>query len=207
MLTLTDVSKEYDFRPVLDHVNWTILPQEIYLLRAPNGAGKTTLLKLLGGMAKPSSGKIRFRGDSLGREFRRAVGMVLSDPLLFATYTAQENLQLFATLYGVKARADLLKKWLDSVGLWYARDILVKDFSKGMKQRLAVARALLHRPQVLLLDEPFDGLDEEGVWRIRNLLQECNREGASLVMASHLKVDLGTSCTDLTIRSGRLVPL
>jgi heme exporter protein A len=168
----------------------TVAPGEALLVLGPNGAGKSTLMRLAAGLTRPTSGRvlvdgIDLRGTKAARA-RAAIGFLGHRSFLYEHLTARENLELYARLYGVPgdtgARAEL---WLEKIGLSRAAHRPVRGFSRGMMQRLALARALQHAPRLVLLDEPTTGLDPEGRARLDGLLAEERARGVTLAMISH----------------------
>jgi heme exporter protein A len=154
----------------------------------PNGAGKTTLLRILAGLLKPDAGDVRFGGERLVRgnaAHRRRVGLISHHSLLYDGLTAAENLAFYARLYGLERPAAAAAAALVRVGLEDRAADLVGTFSRGMVQRLAIARALLHDPEVMLLDEPFSGLDQRAAATLRDLLGRLRAERRTMVLVTH----------------------
>ena len=165
-----------------------IRPGTVTALVGPNGAGKTTLLHVLATIHEPSTGSVSFGKKSFAvfsRKHRNRIGWVGHQSLLYEELTGRENLQLFAELYGVASPNDVVHKWLERVGLLAEADRPSGTYSRGMKQRLSIARALIHRPSILLLDEPFSGLDRAGSAVIVDILMECKRDGRTVVLVTH----------------------
>ncbi len=182
------LTKAYDGLPVLRKLDLRIARGEFVALLGPNGSGKSTLLRLLAGLSRPTSGVILVGGWELPREaaaVRAQIGLVSHQALLYENLTARENLRFFARLYAlaqVEARIDML---LAQVGLARRGDSLVRTFSRGMQQRLSIARALLHAPDVLLLDEPYTGLDQDAAQTLDDLLRAAHAEGRTIIMTTH----------------------
>lgn len=156
-------------------------------LIGPNGAGKSTLLRALATLA-PFEGTLRFRKQSVADVapmYRRALGVVMHEPLLYRELSARENLALFARMYGVRRRAAAVRAGLEQVGLAAFADEPVRRFSRGMQQRLALARAMLHGPELLLLDEPLTGVDASGVERMKELFAAAKARGVAGVWVTH----------------------
>jgi heme exporter protein A len=168
----------------------TVGAGEALLILGPNGAGKSTLLRLAAGLTRPTSGQvlvdgIDLRGTKAGRA-RAAIGFLGHRSFLYEHLTAKENLELYARLYGVAGDTGALaERWLEKIGLARAAQRTVRGFSRGMMQRLALARALQHEPRLVLLDEPTTGLDPEGRARLDALLDEQRARGVTLAMISH----------------------
>lgn len=174
------VSRRYGERLALDRVSLQVQPGERVLLTGGNGAGKTTLLRMLATLLRPHEGTVTVAGHPLPREARRVrplIGYLGHEPLVYPGLTAGENLELYAALHG--APAARVVEALELVGLERRRGGVASELSRGMRQRLALARAVLHRPQILLLDEPTTGLDDDGRERLRGLL--ASHEGTALI--------------------------
>jgi heme ABC exporter ATP-binding subunit CcmA len=190
LIQLRAVTKAYDLRPVLRKIDLDILRGECVALLGANGSGKSTLLRMLAGMSKPTAGAITLGGWEIPREaaaVRAQIGFVGHKALLYENLTARENLRFFARLYHLplEAREGHIESLLQRVGLAKRADDRVRAFSRGMQQRLSIARALVHNPSVLLLDEPYTGLDQEGASALDNLIDEANAEGRTIVMTTH----------------------
>ncbi len=184
------LTKTFGLNPVLRGLDLDVPRGEFLTLLGPNGSGKTTLLRILGALARPTSGTVRIGGWELPgeAEFVRAqLGVVSHLPLLYDTLTAEENLLFFARMYNVprEMRRDRVETVLRRVGLARrARDV-VATYSRGMQQRLAIARAILHDPAVLLLDEPYTGLDQDAAALLDELLREVAIGGRTVIMTTH----------------------
>ncbi len=204
-LELRNVDMEYDLRPVLTGVTLALKPATTYLLTADNGSGKTTLLQIMAGLTAPTRGKVLWGDRPLVPAVRKRLGVVLQAPMLYGDLTGYENLVLFAALYGVAEPQAAADEWLARVQLEWARHQRVREYSKGMRQRLAIARAMVHEPSVLLLDEPFDGLDPSGRKVVEGLLTEARGRGATVFVVTHEAEHRFCPDHRLTIRQGRLV--
>jgi heme exporter protein A len=157
-------------------------------LAGPNGAGKTTLLRILASMAKPSFGLVRVAGHRLpdqAEQVRRRLGVIAHHPLLYGDLTAEENLRFYARMYGLDEPTARVTTLLERVGLAARQRDLVRTFSRGMQQRLAIARGLLHDPDVLLLDEPYTGLDPAGAQLLDDVVLEWSARGCTILMTTH----------------------
>jgi len=151
-----------------------------------NGAGKTTLLRVLAGLISPSQGTVELMGDSVRRSQTRArVGVLNHGIGLYDELSAEENLRLFAKLYDLPNAAERAREWLERVDLYRVREGLAREFSRGMRQRLAVARVFLHDPDILLLDEPFTALDDKAIALLQGLLREALQKGKTVLMSTH----------------------
>ncbi|MCY3798867.1 MAG: heme ABC exporter ATP-binding protein CcmA [Chloroflexi bacterium] len=185
-----NLSKVYGSLPVLRSLSFTVWRGEFVALLGANGSGKTTLLRLLSGLSKPTTGAIRIGGWEMPREamaVRAQIGLVAHQPLLYENLTARENLDFYGKLYGIERdeRERRIKELLIAAGLRKRRDSLVRSFSRGMKQRLSIARATLHQPDVLLLDEPYSGLDQAAAERLDGMLAATIAEGRTIIMSTH----------------------
>jgi ABC-2 type transport system ATP-binding protein len=191
-MRLSNVRFAYDpSRPVLRGVSLDIGPGTIAGLLGPNGAGKTTTFRILAGLLRPDDGDVEVGGVSVLAhpcEARRITAYMPDEPLLYPTLSALENLNLFALLWGVPrdlARARS-RQLLTAIGLWPVRHEWVRSYSHGMRQKLALCAALLHRPQVLVMDEPFTGLDVDASLWARTHIQELAAQGGTVLFASHI---------------------
>ncbi len=180
--------KDYGPTRVLRDVSFTLAPGEGLVLFGPNGAGKTTLLKILATLIRPTRGQARILGYELPREapaIRQHVGLLSHGSYLYEDLTARENLQFFVALHGLDVgRADLTRALVD-VDLGGEADQRVRQFSLGMKRRLAFARLHLQRPRIFLLDEPFAGVDQQGIKRIEDSLRAFKEKGGAILMVTH----------------------
>ncbi len=161
---------------------------EVFGFLGPNGAGKTTTVRMLTALIRPSTGQAQIAGYELGKqdtEIRRNVGILTESPGMYERLSAEKNLTIFANLYDVPDVAQAVNKYLSMLGLWERRYDAVGSFSKGMRQKLAVARALIHEPQILFLDEPTTGLDPEAAKTVRDFIEELKTQGCTIFMTTH----------------------
>lgn len=181
------LTRSFGTRRAVDQVNVTIGAGECLALFGPNGAGKTTLLRLLAGLLRPTSGSARVDGVALpgGAAGRAAVGLISHQTMLYPALTALENVQFAAQLHGVPNANSAARVALGRLAIADRADTPVRALSRGMQQRVTVARALVHAPRVLLLDEPFTGLDDAGASTLAATLAELAREGAALLLVTH----------------------
>jgi heme ABC exporter ATP-binding subunit CcmA len=200
------VWKFYGDFPALRDLSFTIEPGACLAMLGRNGAGKTTLLKILAGLSTPAKGRIRiFDQPARAGETRRAIGVLGHGIAVYDELSAFENLRLFGELYGLADPRRAAERWLERTGLERVRDGLVREFSRGMRQRLAVARAFLHEPRLLLLDEPFTALDDRAIAVLQTLLSEALAAGCTIVMSTHqLREALALATHVALINRGRL---
>jgi heme ABC exporter ATP-binding subunit CcmA len=180
------VWKFYGDYPALRNVSLSAAPGACLALIGRNGAGKTTLLRTIAGFSRPGKGKITIFGNGpRDTQTRRLMGFIGHGISVYDELSALENLILFGKLYGVADPKRTALEWLERTGLDRVKDGLVREFSRGMRQRLAVARAFLHGPKVLLLDEPFTSLDDRAIAVLQRLLREALADGKTIVMSTH----------------------
>jgi heme exporter protein A len=211
LLTVSDVSRVYGRHRALSKVSLTLRMGEIVGLLGPNGAGKSTLLSVLATLTVPSAGSVRY-GDVSAREggpaLRAQLGYLSHDLQLYPELTARENLEFFAELYGLEAPSRCGTEALVKARLTTRADDQVLGFSRGMRQRLALERVLLHQPRLVLLDEPFTGLDEMSSRALIERLRELKSDGRIVVLATH-DLDLVQNLVDrvVILRNGQVVEL
>ena len=205
-LEIDGVWKYYGDFPALKQVALKVEPGSSMALIGRNGAGKTTLLRIIAGLSKPSQGQVRILGANVREEFaRRRIGVLGHGISLYDELSATENLTVFARLYGLSDPRKTALEWLERTGLERVRDGLVREFSRGMRQRLAVARAFLHDPEVLLFDEPFTALDDRAIAVLQDLLADAHARGRTIVMSTHqLKEALVLATHVALIRRGEI---
>jgi heme exporter protein A len=181
-----DVWKYYGDYPALREIKLAVEPGSCVALLGRNGAGKTTLLRIIAGLSKAGRGRVSIFGkDARDPETRRRVGVLGHGISVYEELSAFENLMLFGRLYGLENPARTAAEWLERAGLTRVRDGLVREFSRGMRQRLAIARAFLHDPQVLLLDEPFTSLDDRAIAVLQTVLREALARGRTILLSTH----------------------
>ena len=205
---LNDVSRHFGRRRALTHVTLTARTGDILGLLGPNGAGKSTLIGLLATLATPTSGEVRYGSASaraLGPALRRRIGLLAHELHLYPELSARQNLAFFAELYGLDPNA-LVDAALERAGLADRANEAVNGFSRGMRQRLALERALLHGPRLVLFDEPFTGLDDNAVSLVSERLRALAAGGAIVVLATHdLDLAEGLVTRVALVRGGRLL--
>jgi heme exporter protein A len=204
---LLDVSRHYGRRRAVSHVSLALARGDIVGLLGPNGAGKSTLVGLLATLVSPSAGEVRFgdrRERALGGELRRRIGLLAHELFLYPELSARQNLTFFAQMYGLDPRV-VVDQALERAGLSARAEDAVSEFSRGMRQRLALERALLHGPRLVLLDEPFTGLDDSAVSLVAERLRQLASGGAIVVLATHdLDLADGLVSRVALVRDGRL---
>lgn len=209
VFSLDRVGKRFGHTPVLEDLSFELPEGECTLLLGNNGAGKSTLLRILSTLMRPSAGTVRFRGLALpeaGDSARRELGVISHESRLYGDLTAAENLRLFGTLYGVADLGAAIPAALERVRLADVPDVPARAFSSGMTKRLALARLLLYRPRVLLLDEPYSGLDQGSLELFDAYLREFQRGGGTIVLVTHQFTNgIGLCNRVMILHRGRLV--
>lgn len=206
-----NLTKRYGKLVALNNLNLSVVEGECFGYIGPNGAGKTTTIRILATLLQPTWGEARVCGYTVGYESRKIRPLIGYVPDFFGAYEdmcVQEYLEFFASAYGIvgQKRRRIVADVLELTDLTYKVDALVDSLSRGMKQRLSIARALLHDPKVLLLDEPASGLDPRARIEIRELLKELHRMGKTIMISSHILPELADLCTSIGIlERGELV--
>lgn len=177
-LEISDLTKSYDKKTILNNINLTIDSGKIVGLLGENGAGKSTLMKCIVGLVKIDSGEINFKFKG-----KNKLGFLIEYPAFYPNLSAFDNLKIFASLLDIKN--ERISEVIKEVGLYKYTDVIFDNYSLGMKQRLGLARAILANPDLLILDEPFNGLDPSGIIEIRNLLKKLTYSGKSILVSSH----------------------
>lgn len=208
MIDVTNLTKSFGPRRALAGVNLHVDPGEFVVLAGPNGAGKTTLLRILATLSRPTSGEVRIAGQDLaqaGSAVRRQIGFLSHHTLLYDDLTAEQNLAFYARMYAIPDVQSRIDELLARVDLTARRHDLVRTYSRGMQQRLSVARAVLHRPRLLLLDEPYTGLDPLAAETLTTLLTALADEGCTLLLTSHnLENDVLAQRRIIILNRGRI---
>ena len=211
MLEVRNLTKYYKRIAAVDGISFTIRPGEVLGFLGPNGAGKSTTVKVLIGLIEPTRGEIFFKGKDVRLDwpgFLRVAGYVPEEPNLYSQLTGREYLQLTGRLRGL-ARAVLearLDRLLRLVSLWEDRHVLLSSYSKGMRQKIILSAALLHDPELLVLDEPFSGLDVNTSLILRSLIGALSQEGKMIFYSSHVLETVEKICTSvLILRKGSAV--
>ena len=188
VIEVEKLTKSFGHQVALRGVDLKVAEGEFLALFGPNGAGKTTLIRIVASLTRPTGGTIRVRGEDLGKaatSIRRHIGLISHDPLLYGDLTPDENLRFFSRMYDLTdpmARIDTVR---EQVGLAARRRDPVRTFSRGMVQRLAIARAILHDPIIMLLDEPYTGLDLQAADMLRSVLQERAASNRTVILTTH----------------------
>ncbi|HEY8498497.1 MAG TPA: heme ABC exporter ATP-binding protein CcmA [Limnochordales bacterium] len=205
MIRAEGVVKEFAGRPVLDGVDLTVEAGEAVALFGPNGAGKSTLVRALAGLTRIDRGRILIAGTPIERatpELRRRMGLLAHQGFLYDSLSGEENLRFWARLYGVPDARTRIAALLRRMGLWAFAGDPVRTYSRGMVQRLALARVLLHDPEIYLLDEPFTGLDRAGVQLLREILEELVARRRTLLVVSHRPDEVVGICRRFYVLAG-----
>jgi ABC-2 type transport system ATP-binding protein len=209
MIRTQNLLKKYNEFKAVDNLSLEVKEGEIYGFLGPNGAGKTTTILMLLGILKPTQGEVYLFGQNIAKDFlsiKKKMGVVSEKQYLYKEMTAGEYLNFFADLYGVKNRKKKIDQLLEAVNLLEVRNRKLGAFSRGMQQKLGFARALLHDPQLLLLDEPVSGLDPTGIKQIRDLIEQQNKKGRTIFISSHLLSEVERLCGKVgIINKGRLL--
>jgi heme ABC exporter ATP-binding subunit CcmA len=208
VIILNNVHKSFGSIQVLRGINLKVKQGDFITVFGPNGAGKTTLIKLLATLTKPTSGKVIIGNNDIGKEPDKArglLGLISHDAYLYENLSAFENIKFFASLYGLSRVQERALDTIKQVGLESRMHDLVRTFSRGMKQRLAVARAIVHEPQILLLDEPYTGLDQHGSRIFGDMLKWLKAQSRTIVMTTHnLSEGLELSDRVAILNAGRI---
>lgn len=199
ILEIENVTKLYGTAAVLQDINLEIRRGSIHGLVGRNGSGKTMLLKCICGLVPVTSGEIRWEGKVIGKDVEKPdrMGALIEGPGFLEDYNAMWNLRLLRELQG-KADPEVLKQAIRTVGLNSDDRKKVGKYSMGMKQRLGIAQAIMEEPELLLLDEPMNGLDNGGVQEMRQLFRELNEKGTTIIIASHMEEDIQYLCHEVT---------
>ena len=194
MLQVNNLSKQFDTLKAVNDLSFTVNEGDVYGFLGQNGAGKSTTIRMLLTLIKPSAGEINIFGRSIlhhRNEVLSQIGAIIERPDLYKYLTAYDNLSIFARLSGLKATRKLIMDQLEMVGLADRSQSKVKTYSQGMKQRLGIAIALVHNPKLIILDEPTNGLDPQGIADMRNLILNLSRQhGKTVIVSSHLLTEI-----------------
>lgn len=193
MITVKNLEKKFGRKNVLNSLNLEVEEREFLVMFGPNGAGKTTLVKILATLSKPTSGEVVINGHDIKEEpihVRKCIGVLSHNSFLYEDLTLKENLVFYSKMYGLGKDEKAIRDLADEVGLLHRLNDRVGQFSRGMKQRAAIARAVLHEPKVLLLDEPYTGLDSKARDMLTGMLRKFHEQGTTIFLITH-DVELG----------------
>jgi ABC-2 type transport system ATP-binding protein len=208
MIKTHNLTKKFGDILAVDELTLQIEEGEVFGFLGPNGAGKTTTVRMLTSLIGPTSGTASVNGFTVGRQdmhIRRSVGVLTETPGLYENLSAERNLQIYASLYEVKDPKGEVEKYLHLLGLWDRRHDEAGTFSKGMKQKLAIARALLHEPPTIFLDEPTAGLDPESAKLVRDFIVEIKKQGRTIFMCTHNLDEADRLCDRIGVFKTRLL--
>ncbi len=209
MIQTENLTKQYNGFTAVKDLNLKVEKGDIYGFLGPNGAGKTTTIMMLLGLVRPSSGKVYLLGEELNPrnvDVKRKIGVVSENQYFYREMTAREYLEFFASIYRVPGVSDRIDELFKAVGLFNHQNKKIGAYSKGMQQKLAFARALLHDPELLILDEPVANLDPTSIKQLRDLIEEENRLGRTIFVSSHLLSEVEKLCKKVgIIHQGRLL--
>ena len=197
ILSIENLSKNYGAVKALQNVSFTVPAQTVFGILGPNGSGKTTLLGIVMDVLKATSGSYSWQGEQSTAAVRKKIGTLLETPNFYHYLSAADNLKIAAKIKG-KGEEDI-DNVLKTVNLYERKSSKFNTYSLGMKQRLAIASALLGDPEILVFDEPTNGLDPAGIAEIRELIKELNRKGKTIIMASHILDEVEKVCTHVAI--------
>ncbi|MCB8985635.1 MAG: ABC transporter ATP-binding protein [Ardenticatenaceae bacterium] len=207
MIKTENLTKKFGDNLAVDRLTLEIGEGEVFGFLGPNGAGKTTTVRMLTSLIAPTGGTAVVNGYQVGRDdydIRRTVGILTETPGLYDRLSAWRNLTIFATLYEVADVPGQVEKYLRMLGLWERRNDEAGTFSKGMRQKLAIARALLHEPRILFLDEPTSGLDPEAAKLVRDFIEELKSEGRTIFICTHNLDEADRLCDRVAVFKTRL---
>ena len=213
MIQTNELTKKFNLNGTdgtlaVDRLTLDVKEGEVFGFLGPNGAGKTTTVRLLTSLIAPTSGSAVVNGHKLGKEdqdIRRSVGILTESPGMYDNLSAEFNLRIYANLYEVKDVTGQVEKYLRMLGLWDRRQDEAGTFSKGMKQKLAIARALLHEPRILFLDEPTSALDPEAAHLVREFIAELREEGRTIFLCTHNLDEADRLCDRIGVFKTRLL--
>jgi ABC-2 type transport system ATP-binding protein len=211
VIAAASLSRAFGGRTVVDHVSFDVRPGEIVALLGPNGAGKTTTMRMLAGLVSPTSGTVTIDGVELtratGSALRARIGFLTESPGLWDRLTVRENLGVYAAIYGIGDARRVIDGALDMFGLGARASSRAAELSKGMRQKVALVRAMLHSPSILLLDEPTSGLDPEITRSVRRLLEDRRAAGCAILVSTHNLDEAERLADRVAVLHGRLIAL
>lgn len=210
IIVTEELTKSFGDILAVDRLTLSIKQGEVFGFLGPNGAGKTTMVRMLATLLAPTRGKASVAGFRIGQndqEIRRKIGLLPEAPGLYDGLTAEQNLAFFGAMYGIENIDSQSRRYLELLGLWNRRFEPVGTFSKGMRQKLAIARALLHEPEVLFLDEPTSGLDPQASRLVRDFISDLKGEGRTIVLCTHNLEEADRLCDRVAVISSHLLAL
>ena len=210
VIVTESLTKRFGEITAVNQLTLTVKRGEVFGLLGPNGAGKTTTVRMLAALLIPSGGTAQVAGFKIGQDdqdIRRKIGLLPESPGLYDSLSAEQNLAFFGAMYGVENTPEQTQKYLELLGLWNRRYEPVGTFSKGMRQKLAIARALLHEPEVLFLDEPTSGLDPQASKLVREFIEDLKDEGRTIILTTHNLEEADRLCDRVAVISGHLLAL
>jgi ABC-2 type transport system ATP-binding protein len=210
MISTENLTKSFGDNLAVDRLSLNIPAGEVFGLLGPNGAGKTTTIRMLSSLIAPTSGNASVAGFQVGGDdynIRKSIGILTETPGMYNQLSAERNLSFFAKLYEVEDIPGQVERYLRMLGLWDRRHEAVGTFSKGMRQKLAIARALLHEPRVLYLDEPTSGLDPEAARIVREFISGLRQEGRTIIICTHNLSEADRLCDRVAVFRAQLLAL
>jgi ABC-2 type transport system ATP-binding protein len=208
MIRTEHLTKKFGPTLAVEKLSLTVQEGEVFGFLGPNGAGKTTTVRMLTALIRPTNGSATVNGFQLGKQntnIRECVGILTENPGMYDNLSAEYNLEIFANLYNVQDVAGQVEKYLRMLGLWERRKDPVGSFSKGMKQKLAIARSLLHEPRIIFLDEPTAALDPEAAHMVREFIQELRDLGRTIFLTTHNLDEADRLCDRIAVFKTRLL--
>ena len=202
MIIANNISKQFKTTTAVKNLSLSVEKGEVFGMLGPNGAGKTTTIRMLTSLIAPTSGEIEVAGYKVGQDnysIRKNVGFLTESPGMYMQLSAERNLTFFATMYEIENIPAQVEKYLRMLNLWNRRQEPVATFSKGMRQKLAIARALLHEPKVLFLDEPTSGLDPQATLVVRDFITDLKNEGRTIILCTHNLDEAERLCDNIGI--------
>ena len=203
-ISLKNITKKFDGNIVVDNINLNIEQGEIYGFLGPNGAGKSTTISMICSLIHPTDGDIEIMGTNIkkdSREIKKKIGLVPQNIALYKDFTAYENIKFFAELYGLKGAMlkQRINEALEFIGLMDVKDKKAKTYSGGMQRRLNIACALVHKPQIIIMDEPTVGIDPQSRNHIMNAVKKLNEEGTTIIYTTHYMEEAEALCSKIAI--------
>ena len=205
-----NLSRDFGEIRAVDSLDLVVHPGEVFGLLGPNGAGKTTTVRMLTALLEPSGGRAFVAGFQVGldnQKIRRKIGLLPEAPGLYDALTAEQNLAFYGAMYRVENIPSQIQRYLELLGLWNRRYEPVGTFSKGMRQKLAIARALIHEPQILFLDEPTSSLDPQAARLVREFISDLKGEGRTIILCTHNLEEADRLCDQVAVLNGHLLAL